>query len=171
MTYRKPIRLTNYDYSKAGYYYITICTENMKKLLWKETEFNVNSSSKISAAGITTYSPPLSESGMFIETALKNIHTIYDSIFVDEYVIMPNHIHFILVIEDKCNGRRPMAAPTVSRIVQQFKGYVTKNCRQFGLCLQKSYYEHIVRNEQDLKSIREYIVNNPIKWLDDDYYQ
>lgn len=161
---RKTIRLKDYDYSQAGYYFVTICIQDKKMLLWSDV-------------GAVTDCPNLTETGKLIETALKNIETIYPDVFVDEYVIMPNHIHFILVIE---NGR-PMVAPTVSHIIQQFKGYVTKNCRgdhrspvsspeNPPAIWQKSYYEHVIRNEQDLREIREYIINNPTKWLEDEYY-
>ena len=133
LPHRNAIRLQDYDYSQAGYYFITICVENRRMMLWSDVE---TASDDI----------PLSEVGKMIETALRNIETIYSNAFLDEYVIMPNHVHFILVID---GSGRPLVAPTVSRIIQQFKGYVTKNCRQNGFSWQKSFYEHIIRNEQD----------------------
>jgi len=154
---RKTIRLKHYDYSQAGYYFITICTENRKMLLWSDV-------------GATNGRQSLTEAGELIETALRNIETIYFNVFLDEYVIMPNHIHFILVIGNCIDNGRPMVAPTVSQIIQQFKGYVTKKCRQKGFSWQKSYYEHIIRNEQELQKIRQYIIDNPAKWQEDEYY-
>lgn len=155
---RKIIRLKDYNYSQAGYYFITICVENGRTLLWSDV-------------GAIIDRPPLSETGKFIETALRNIETIYSDVFIDEYVIMPNHIHFILSIGNCNHCGQPMVAPTVPRIIKQFKGFVTKNCRQNDFSWQKSYYEHIIRNEKDLQKIRDYILKNPTNWLDDKYYK
>ncbi len=80
---------------------------------------------------------------------------------------MPNHIHILLAIE---NNRRAMHAPTsISKIIQQYKGFVTK---KLGFSpWQKLFYDHIVRNEQDYLNILEYIQNNPLKWTLDKYYR
>ena len=154
---RKTIRLKDYDYSQAGFYFVTICTENRRMLFGSDE-------------GATIGRLPLTEAVKIIETALRNIETIYSNVFIDEYVIMPNHIHFILVIGNRIDNGRSMAAPMICRIIQQFKGYVTKNCRQKGFGWQKSYYEHIIRNEEDLQKIRDYIHDNPAKWQDDEYF-
>lgn len=91
---------------------------------------------------------------------------IYDGITVDKHVIMPNHIHMIIAITAK--GGRTQFAPTISRIVKQFKGSVSK---QLGHSIwQRSYYEHVIRNEADYLEIWQYIDGNPSKWVDDKYY-
>ena len=88
----------------------------------------------------------------------------YEKVSVDKYVIMPNHIHLIIVMQ---NGRTQFS-PTVSRIIKQFKGKVTK---QVGFCIwQKSFYDHIIRDENDYLRIWEYIENNPYKWTEDKYF-
>lgn len=122
-----------------------------------------------SAKEITDNIIPLTEIGKSVEKALKNIGTIYPEICLDEYVIMPNHVHFILFIESSKDSGRPMVASTIFRIVQQLKGYVTKKYGQ-GSLWQKSYYEHIIRNEKDLQEKRNYILNNPLKWNEDEYF-
>ena len=77
---------------------------------------------------------------------------------------MPNHIHLIVVIQ---NGRTQFA-PTISRIIKQFKGKITK---QVGFCIwQKSFYDHVIRDEKDYLRICEYIENNPVKWTEDKYF-
>ena len=80
---------------------------------------------------------------------------------------MPNHIHLLLQIHGGENGRA-MPAPTVSTVIQQMKGYVTK---QIGFTVwQKLFYDHIIRNENDYREIWEYIENNPIKLTEDRFY-
>ena len=109
----------------------------------------------------------LSEYGKIVDTAIKNIPIKYNAVSVDKYVIMPNHIHLLLQIHGGENGRA-MPAPTVSTVIQQMKGYVTK---QIGFTVwQKLFYDHIIRNENDYREIWEYIENNPIKLTEDRFY-
>lgn len=86
---------------------------------------------------------------------------------VEKYVIMPNHIHMILILSG--NDGRTMCAPTTSRIIHHMKEYVTK--RLHYSIWQKSYYDHIIRDEQDFQRIWTYIDTNPQKWEDDCYYK
>lgn len=80
---------------------------------------------------------------------------------------MPNHIHLLLSIRGNENGR-PMGAPTISTVINQFKGFVSK---QAGFSVwQKLFYDHIVRGEQDYEEIWEYIDANPLKWENDEFY-
>lgn len=110
----KNIRLQNYDYSQAGYYFITICTKNKENLFWD--------------VGATFGRPELEYQltpiGYIVDREINRINTIYNDIKINKYVIMPNHIHMIIIISEK-NGRSK-TAPTVSRIIQQFKGSITK---------------------------------------------
>lgn len=99
--------------------------------------------------------------------AIKNIENIYKNITVDKYVIMPNHIHLLLQIHS-VNGGRPMVVPTIDRVIQQTKGYITK---QIGKAIwQPRFYDHIIRGDQDYQEIWQYIENNPAKWADDEFY-
>jgi REP element-mobilizing transposase RayT len=147
---RKPNRLKGYDYSRNGVYFITACVKDRHYLLWKE--------------GIAVAEPyELSDIGNIVDGAISGISEHYMGVFVDTYVIMPDHIHLLLVLQ--AQDGRAMRAPTVSQIVCQMKGYVTK---QIGDSIwQKLFYDHIIRNDQQYQSIREYIESNPVKWRDD----
>ena len=142
---RQNLRLNDYDYSMRGYYFITICTKDkihyFGEILNKEMKF--------------------SEIG---KTAYKNIEKlkdIYKTIKIDKFIIMPNHIHLILIIDKETNL-------LVSNIIKKYKEWVTK---QIGKSIwQKSYYDHIIRNEKDYLRIWEYIDENIIKWNLDKYY-
>lgn len=80
---------------------------------------------------------------------------------------MPNHIHLLLIIEGSIDGR-PLVAPTISRVIKQMKGYVSK---QIGYSVwQKSFIDHIIRNEKDYIEHYTYIENNPVKWEMDELY-
>lgn len=148
---RKNIRLNQYDYSSPGSYFITICVKERKQIL----------SNIISDEGV--YLPPkivLTQYGKIVESAINNIPMIYSVISVDNYVIMPDHIHLLLRIHTDENGM-PVDAPTIDRVIKQFKSYVTK---QIGFSIwQKSYNDHIVRGIEDYNNIWEYIDSNPIK--------
>lgn len=155
---RKRNRLAAYDYSSPGVYFITICTIDKQCLL---SRFNV---------GATIGRPPelsLSEVGKAVEKAIKNIPVAYPFVAVDYYCVMPNHVHLLLRISSTKDGR-PMAAPTVSTIIQQMKGTAVKSAgKRFW---QKSFHDHIIRNVNDYQKIWEYIDENPFKWNEDCFY-
>lgn len=155
---RKPNRLTGYDYSKNGAYFITICVKDKRELFWN-------------SVGTPTAHPQaaerLSEYGIAVDKAINNIPNHYPCVSVDKYVVMPNHIHLILRWDSPGNGRA-MRAPTVSTVINQMKGYVTK---QIGFSLwQKLFHDHIIRSDEEYAKIWEYIDTNPLKWEDDCYY-
>lgn len=148
---RKPTRLKNYDYSLSGAYFITICAKDRKAVL---------SNIVVGASIARPKEIRLTEYGIIVETAILNIPKYYPAISVDNYVIMPDHIHLLLQINSDNDGR-PMVAPTISRVIQQMKGYVTK---RIGFSIwQKSYNDHIVRGKDDYESIWEYIEHNPLE--------
>lgn len=152
---RKNIRLKDYDYSQNGYYFVTICTIDKKHILWANH------------VGAPTGRPALSDIGIIIEKAIENIPNIYENVSIDKYIIMPNHIHMIMVLQDNEDGR-PMGAPTISQIINQLKGYVTK---QTGYPIwQKLFYDHVIRNDKEYQEIYEYIDTNPLRWELDTYY-
>ncbi len=87
---------------------------------------------------------------------------MYESVRVDKYIVMPDHIHMLVSIVPDEFGR-PQVAPTISRVVQQFKGAITK---KVGFSLwQKGYYDHIIRGQQDYDEIWQYIDENPLRWV------
>ena len=156
---RKPNRLKGYDYSQNGAYFITMCVKDRCEMLWN-------------AVGARIARPQntedLSEYGIVIKNAINNISEQYPSVLVDKYVIMPNHIHMILLVDSSGDGRA-MRAPTISTVINQMKGYVTK---QIGFSLwQKLFHDHIIRNEEEYRKIWEYIDTNPLKWEDDCYFE
>ena len=106
---------------------------------------------------------PLSKIGIVIENEIYKLNTVYENIKVDKYQIMPNHIHLIIFIYEDSNGRTQFA-PTISRIIKQFKGSITK---QIGFSIwQKSFYDRIIRNEKEYQEVWNYIHNNPLKYLE-----
>ena len=156
---RKHKRLKNYDYSQNGAYFITICTKNKQNLLWENNpEVTFGSTDKL---------PQLSGIGKIINDEISKIEDIYDNVVIDKYVIMPNHIHMIMVLKEN-EGGRPKVAPTISRIMQQFKGSISK---QVGFPVwQKLFHDRIIRNEKEYLKIWEYIDTNHLKWQEDCYY-
>ena len=155
---RKQIRLKDYDYSSNGMYFITICTKNKKHIFGK-------------IVGATIGRPPemfLSQCGEITKYAIENIAAHYPSVSVEKYVIMPNHIHLLLLIDTYTDSGRPMVAPTISVVIQQMKGYVSK---QVGFSpWQKLFHDHMIRNEKDYEKIWEYIDTNPARWENDCFY-
>lgn len=157
---RKPNRLKDYDYSQNGAYFITICTKDRQPLLSviKNADETVGENFVLP----TIY---LTDVGETIKNEIEKIHSIYDNVLIDNYIIMPNHIHLIIRID--ANGRTQFS-PTINRIIKQFKGSITK---QIGESIwQKSFYDHIIRDDIDYQSIWQYIDENPMKWKEDKLY-
>lgn len=105
----------------------------------------------------------LSEAGVVVDKVIRSISAHYPSVSLDKYVIMPNHVHLILVLQD--TGK---PCPSLSRIVQQLKGVITK--RLGKNIWQIHFHDHVIRSEQDYREIWQYIDNNPTKWSLDRYY-
>ncbi len=156
---RKRNRLKNYDYSEPGVYFITICSKDRKWLFW-----DVGASS--ARPGSTSH---FSRIGYTIDEKIHCISQMYRYIKVDNYVIMPNHVHLLLSYFYSNNGRALLApTPSISHVIQQFKGAVTKST---GISVwQKSFHDRVVRNEKEYRFIYEYITNNPFKWDEDSFY-
>ncbi len=148
---RKPNRLNGFDYSENGAYFVTLCIKDRKPVL----------SDIIVGANCVR----LTDEGKIVESEIEKFNMIYDSVFVDNYVIMPNHIHLLIRIE---SDGRTQFAPTLSRVIKQFKGAVTK---KLGRSIwQKSFYDHIIRDENDFLVRWQYIDDNPVKWAEDELY-
>ena len=169
LPFRRTIRLKDYDYSQAGWYFITICTQG-KACLFGQVE-----------NGKTV----LSDIGTAAEEHLTDISRHFSFVSVDEHVIMPNHIHAIIAIQPVGAALMPPAETSsnpvpdfphrsLSFIVQQYKSGVTRWCAANGFGYfgwQRGFYEHVIRNEDDLRDIREYIMNNPMIWCEDEEYR
>lgn len=164
---RKQIRLKNYDYGQNGAYFVTVCTKNRKRLF-----------GEIVCDTLGAYlCPPPSNPNKMVEKWLFELENKYPYLTVDSYVIMPNHIHFILFSFTQTGAH---AGAPLHEIIKWFKTQTTteyirgvKN----GLypsfekhIWQRGYYEHIIRSEHDLHEIRKYIDENLLKWKEDELY-
>ncbi len=145
---RKPNRLTQYDYSQAGVYFVTICAKNRIPVFWNDLRLIRDHPDSI----------PLSEIGLIVDQAILKIADIYPYVVLETYCIMPDHLHLLLRVQTAEDGRT-MCAPTVSRIVKHLKEAVTK---QIGQPIwQKSYYDHVIKDEVDHQQVFDYIESNP----------
>lgn len=183
---RQSIRLKHYDYSQAGYYFITICTHDRIHRFGKIIDEKMR----------------LNDAREIVADEWEKTPIMRKNIQLDEWIIMPNHFHAIIAVGARCtrppNNTRPMnntrpltengrtengrmqSAPTGSRvvlgdIVRGFKSSVTKRVRQLPnmndtRLWQRNYWEHIIRNENELNHIRNYIRHNPQKWEVDQLY-
>ncbi len=161
---RRSIRLKNYDYSKPGYYFLTICSFK-KRCLFGKIEGN---------------QVLLSQIGKVIEKCWNDIPRHFPTTAMDQCTVMPKHIHGILVINrfrrgEACLAPTPDEEPKtgLSNIVASFKSAVSKRVNELRgtqgeSVWQRNYYEHVVRDEGDLYKIREYISNNPLQWALDE---
>ena len=165
---RKPNRLSEYDYSQNGAYFVTICTQDRKKIL-----------SHIVGDGFPVPQPH----GMIAEEFIRQIPVKYPSVAVDKYVIMPDHIHLILRFDmgngtgnpsstmiPECGNGTGNPSPTLGTVIGWYKYQVTKQINLLAntegeKVFQRSYYDHVIRNQQDYDEIWQYIENNPRKWL------
>ena len=153
---RKPNRLKGYDYSQNGAYFITICVKDRRELL-----------GKIVVRGDAHIAPytQLSQYGTVVERYINGITGI------GKYIIMPNHIHMIIFIRSDENGTMWSSSPTTQSVPQLIKSFKTLVTKEIGVSLfQRSYHDHIIRNEQDYLSIWQYIDTNPVKWEEDCFY-
>ena len=154
---RKNIRLKDYNYRQNGAYFITICAKDRLNLFGEIVGAALappDNTSKIC----------LTECGKNVKTHIESLHKHYDEIFIDKYIIMPNHIHMIIVI----NTGGASAAPTLGNLVRGFKAGASREC---GFSLwQRSYYDYIIRNEDDYLRIWKYIDENPANWTLDKYF-
>jgi len=163
---RKNIRLKGYDYSSAGAYFVTICVKDGHEMLWDIPPVGA----AFGRLSLPEKRPSLSEIGLLIDAEISKLDTIYDHLQIDNYVIMPNHIHLIIRLSAGLNTNgRPMAAPTISRVMNQFKGSVSK---QLGYSIwKKLFHDHIIRSGEDYHRIFQYIDENPMRWEEDCYYK
>jgi len=169
---RRSIRLPGYDYSNAGAYFVTVCVQGQKCLLGEIIHEEMR----------------LNDPGKMVKSVWDEIPQHYSSVDVDAFTVMPNHIHGIIILgvgagpracPEDIKGQPRGVAPTLSLpdVVHRFKSYTTaqyhKGVFQIhwppfqGRLWQRNYYEQVIRNEDELEKIREYIVYNPSKWATD----
>ncbi len=154
--HRQSIRAKGYDYSEPGGYFVTVCTKNKKCIL----------------SDIVEGKSKLSSYGDIIQMVWKDLPKCFPSISLDEWVVMPNHFHGVLIAEAQFiapNNEKGAInrAPTLGDGVRAFKALTTYRVRKdldsnFGW--QRNYYDHIIRDDADLNRIRQYILDNPAQW-------
>ena len=166
---RKPTRRQNYDYNTVGTYFITICTQNRRKLLSL-------------VGGDVLDAPPsvcLLPHGVIADKYIQQMNDFYPHLSVESYVIMPNHIHLMLyVFKEKIqvskNGSSGTSTPTVrqhavaSQFVSAFKRFCNK---EYGENIwQRHFNDHVIRNREDYERHLRYIAENPARWQYDELY-
>ena len=146
---RKPTRIPDYDYTNHNYYFVTVCTHKKKWIFGAAGKPNAY--------------------GKIAEECLQKIPVTYSGIYLDKYVVMPNHIHAIIVIDAAAQN-----TVSLTHIVGQYKMTVTKKIRKIKpnqQVWQRSFHDHIIRNQTDYERIWLYIHANPQKWNSDCFYE
>ena len=146
---RKSLRLSSFDYSTAGYYFVTICSHHREAFFGEV----INEEMRLNPAG------------QMIKSLWAEVPHGFNQVHLDSFVVMPNHIHGIIILG---NGI------TLSRVIQAFKSITTheyirgvheRGWKEFNQILwQRSFYDHVIRNQKDLYRVQEYILNNPLQW-------
>ena len=152
---RKPLRLPDYDYGSNGVYFVTVCTHHRARLFWDSDV------------------PALNGRGTMIHTWLKCIPERFSGVFLDTYAIMPNHVHMMLYFQQ--------TEHSLEHVLDWFKTMTTNAYIRMvkdgaappfeGKIWQRSYYDHVIRNETDLSETRRYVQENPLKWHLDALYR
>jgi len=171
---RRSIRLKGYDYSQPGAYFVTICTRNQYHYL----------------GDIIGGRMKLSEIGEIINQFWIETPYHFDNVHLDEFIVMPNHLHGIIMIDVNCRGEVPSPYKStlpnsqgretlplqqkrpLGHVIGYFKYQSTKRINKVrglpGVTIwQRNYYEHVVRDEESLNRIRQYVVDNPARWVFD----
>ncbi len=153
---RKLNRLQGFDYSQNGGYFVTICTA--------KCEFSL---SEIVNNGVA-----LSPIGEIVKKHWLNLEIFFNNCHLDLFVIMPNHFHGIIFID---NNLKSDKQNSLSNFIRNFKSFssneINKTFQNQYFKWQKSFYDIIIRDEQSLENIRTYIINNPINWSNDKYFK
>jgi len=172
--HRRSIRLPDYDYSQSGAYFVTVCTQQ------RETLFG--------AVGGDVMR--LNEYGEIVAAVWHDLPQHYAHIALDAFVVMPNHVHGIVIFEDPSERRGEVASPrnadianlgaataplratTLGQVVAYFKYQSTKRINELrntaGIPVwQRNYYERVIRNDREFNAVRDYIQRNPLNWARD----
>ena len=161
-------RLQTWDYRFPGWYFVTICSHSMNHFF-----------GSISSSGIL-----LSQVGEIAKTYWLEIPSHFENVEIDEFVVLPNHVHGILILQsdnvhDHSVANGSNESPTLplpkslSSLIRSYKSVVTRWARANGystFAWQPRFYDHIIRDEEDLRRIRKYIRENPLKWELDEYF-
>jgi len=163
--HRRSIRLKGYDYTQEGTYFITICTHGRESLLGE----------------IVNGEMLLNAYGRVVQTCWKEIPIHFKNLELDVFGLMPNHIHGIIATNVGARHAVPLhsvesfgnpVTGSIPTIIRSFKSAITNKINKIrqtpnAPVWQRNYYEHVIRNEESLNRIREYIFNNPLNWVRD----
>ena len=186
---RKSTRLKNFDYSSAGAYFVTICIRDRMHILSEIIKTDLTATDKtIGTAVGEGLAPPeitvkLKPCGEVVKEQLQSIEIRFPSVTVEDYVIMPDHIHALIFLHEKAGGASPSPtlddiicafkaggaspSPTLDDVICAFKSLTSRSCKQkYGIekMFQRSSAEHIVRDREDYETRRKYIYENPKRW-------
>mgnify|MGYP003312255543 CR=1 FL=1 len=158
---RKPNRIPHFDYSTPGAYFITICTEGRLPIL----------STIVGGGALDAPCARLTSIGQVVQRHIISGNRI-PGVTVDKYVIMPNHIHLILLVENTASAGTSRAPSPTNAVIPHFVSTLKRFChRDVGTrFFQRSYHDHVIRNEADYLRIWQYIDNNPARWQEDCFY-
>ncbi|MBI2918370.1 MAG: transposase [Chloroflexi bacterium] len=142
--HRRSVRLPGYDYSEAGAYFVTIVVQD-----------------RACAFGdVVNGEMQPNNTGEIVRAEWLSLPARFASIRLDAFIVMPNHLHGIIVLQDS-------PTPTLEQIVRAFKAVATRQIHlstNQGFAWQRNYFEHVIRDEESLERIGEYIINNPVQW-------
>ena len=153
---RKHTRLSGFDYSTNRKCFVTVCTHEKKKIL-----------SSVEYVGEGLCALPqikLTETGNLVDKSIRFVNENMSGVLIEKHTIMPNHIHLLIELSAGGHGNPPL-----QDIVGRIKSYTTH--KYGGKLWQRSFHDHIVRNEDDYNKIWQYIENNHLKWTDDIYFE
>ena len=158
---RKPNRLTDYDYSTPGAYFITVCTKDRLPIL----------SRIVGGGAFDAPHPQLTKAGQIVQRHILSGNRI-PGVTVDKFVIMPNHIHLILLVDDTAAAGASKAPPPTNAVIPHFVSTLKRFCHRDleQRIFQRSYHDHVIRGERDYLKIWEYIDGNPSRWEEDCFY-
>lgn len=161
--HRRSIRLKEYDYRQFGAYFVTVCTQNRACLF----------------GAVAAGEMQLNNAGEISKATWNELPARFPSVGLDAFVVMPNHIHGVIIVGAQfiapSDGFGTAAidqgvmnhAPTLGEMMRAYKAVSTRSIRQAGtpdFAWQRNYYEHVIRDEESLNRIRQYIHDNPARW-------
>ncbi|MBQ2807421.1 MAG: hypothetical protein IJF08_10245 [Clostridia bacterium] len=183
---RKSTRLKGYDYSTPGAYFVTICTRDRMRLLSEIVKTDLTETCQVNNHAVGEgLAPPLPSAigreiaeetvsaeylvklepcGKVVQAQLQAIETRFPSVRVQDFVIMPDHIHAVIVL---CGRGGASPSPTLDDVICAFKSLTSRICKQkYGIekIFQRSSAEHIIRDREDYETRRKYIYENPMRW-------
>lgn len=151
---RKQLRLDSYNYSSEGLYFITICTKRFRYLFGQ----------------IENDEMLLNQLGKRVSICWESIPMYYPAIVIHQFVVMPNHLHGILEIREE---KQPNRRNSISLAIRGFKGEITKWAKNKGYTeglWQRGFYDHIIRNQDSVLKIENYIIENSLNWSNDKFH-